>query len=151
MVPSEEKGVRMSAIGELIEGLNTDLSFEYQAIMKYNQYAALVKGPHRLSLATFFRGEMPDELRHATFLADKIAALGGVPISEPEPFETTDDPKHMLEILLKDERDTIQRYKTRIEQADAIGDVGLRVELENIVSDETHHAEDLEQLLKGWG
>lgn len=140
----------MSAIQELIEGLNTDLGFEYQAIMKYNQYAALVKGPQRLSLAGFFRGEMPDELRHATFLADKIAALGGVPISEPEPFETTDSPKRMLELLLKDERDTIQRYTARIAQADAVGDVGLRVELENIISDETSHAEELEKLLKGW-
>lgn len=140
----------MTVKQELIDGLNTDLSFEYQAIIKYNQYAALVTGPYRLSLATFFRSEMPDELRHASFLADKVVALGGVPAYEPEPFQSTDDPKQMLEHLLKDERDTIARYKQRIEQAEAFGDVGLRTELENIISDETRHAEELERLLKGW-
>ena len=134
----------------LIDGLNTDLAYEYQAIMKYNQYAALVTGPHRRSLATFFRGEIPDELGHAEFLADKIVALGGVPATEPEPFQMTNEPLEMLHILLKDERDTIERYKTRIEQADAIADVGLRVRLEDIISDETSHAEEIEKLIKGW-
>jgi len=136
---------------QLIDGLNTDLAFEYQAIVKYNQYAALVTGRSRLSLATFFRAEIPDELGHAQFLADKIAALGGVPSSEPEPFTSATEPKEMLAQLLKDERDTIARYKQRIQQADAYGDIGLRVQLENIAMDETNHAEELEKLIKTWG
>ena len=60
----------------LIQGLNQDLAHEYQAIIQYVTYAATVSGIHRGELKEFFLAEIQDELRHAQFLADKIAALG---------------------------------------------------------------------------
>src|SRR4028118_1142745 len=63
---------------QLIELLNGDLSREYQAIITYIQYAASVTGPYRQGLKQFFSNEIPDETMHAQYLADKIAALGGV-------------------------------------------------------------------------
>ena len=63
---------------ELVELLNGDLSREYQAIIAYIQYAASVTGPYREELKQFFLGEVPDETEHAKYLADKIAASGGV-------------------------------------------------------------------------
>ena len=57
----------------LIQGLNQDLAHEYQAIIQYVTYAATVSGIHRGELKEFFLAEIQDELRHAQFLADKIA------------------------------------------------------------------------------
>ena len=69
----------------LIDGLNEDLAAEYQAVIMYRTYASLVSGPWRQELRAFFEGEIPDELGHAAYLADKVVALGGIPVVEPGP------------------------------------------------------------------
>ena len=56
----------------------------------------------------------------------------------------------MLELSLQAEKDTIARYTKRIDQADKAGELGLKVELENLVAEETRHKEDLERVLVGW-
>ena len=67
----------------LIDGLNRDLSGEYQAILMYIQYSAKLTGPYRRELRDLFQAEIADEQGHAQFLADKIARLGGEPTTEP--------------------------------------------------------------------
>ena len=135
---------------ELIAGLNEDLAGEFNAIISYRLFASLCSGPHRQELHRFFEQEIPDELGHAMFLADKIVALGGTPITGPSPVEITTDNRRMLEISLKSERDTVQRYTERAEQADALGEVALKVRLEDIIVDETHHAEEIDRILTNW-
>lgn len=135
---------------DLITGLNDDLAGEYQAIISYITYAALVGGPNRPELAEFFRAEIADELRHAQFLADKIAALGGEPTVTPMPVVVTRDTREMLEQIHKAEVDTISRYRERVSQAEAAGDIGLKVRLEEIIADETSHKEEVEKILSMW-
>ena len=50
----------MADVKELIEGMNEDLSAEYQAVVMYRTYAALVTGPWRQELRGFFESEMTD-------------------------------------------------------------------------------------------
>src|SRR5215213_7550277 len=52
----------------LIEGLNSDLAGEYQAILMYTHYAAMLTGPFRKELRSLFQGEIADEQGHAQFL-----------------------------------------------------------------------------------
>ncbi len=60
------------------------------------QYAASVTGLYREQLATFFTGEIADELMHALFLANKVAALGRVPTVRPLPVkQPTDARRHV--------------------------------------------------------
>ncbi len=134
----------------LVKGLNEDLAGEYQAILMYTTYAAAVTGPHRPMLKQFFAAEVPDELAHAQFLADKIASLGGQPITVPRPVPTATDAKKMLENVLAAEKKAITDYKKRAEQAAAYGDKGLATHLETIVEDETGHYEETEKILRGW-
>jgi bacterioferritin len=89
---------------QLIELLNGDLSREYQAIITYIQYAASVTGPYRQELKQFFLAEVPDETLHAQYLADKIAALGGVPSVTPEAVPQETNVKKMLENIVEAER-----------------------------------------------
>jgi len=131
----------------LVKGLNTDLSHEYQAVLMYNTYAANVSGMHRRDLKNFFDAEVPDELRHAQLLANKIAALEGDPTTDPAGVPGTQDPKVMLENVLKAESDTIKRYVERRNQAEEFGDYGLVNDLEDIISDETNHKEETQKLL----
>jgi bacterioferritin len=134
----------------LIHALNEDLAGEYQAVLMYTTYAATVTGPHRPMLKQFFAGEVPEELAHAQFLADKIASLGGAPTTVPRPVPTTDDPRQMLQNVLAAEKKAIADYKKRAEQAAKLGDKGLATHLETIVEDETAHYEETEKILRGW-
>lgn len=134
----------------LIDGLNTDLAAEYQAVITYLLFSKLVNGPLRPELSKFFEGEIQDELGHAALLAHKIVALGGEPVTKPAPVTLSRDNREMLEIALKAESETIARYTERIEQAEAVGELGLKVDLEDLVSDETSHKEDIERMLSGW-
>ncbi len=134
----------------LIEGLNHDLAGEYQAIVMYIQYSAKLTGPYRRELRALFQAEIVDEQGHAQFLADKIAALGGEPTTQPRPVPPAEQPREMLEHALAAEKQAIADYDQRLRQADAIGDVGLKVSLENQVADETRHKEEIERVLAGW-
>ena len=135
---------------KLIEGLNEDLAHEYNAIISYLLFSKTVHGHARLELAPFFEAEITDELGHAQFLAQKIVALGGTPTAVPAPVTLPKDNKGMLEAALQAEKETIVRYTKRIEQAEAAGELGLKVDLEDIVSDETGHKEEIERILLGW-
>jgi len=132
---------------ELIQKLNEDLAGEYGAIIQYITYAAKTTGLHRVALAEFFRSEIADELKHAQFLADKITALGGQPTTTPRPTPEAHSNREMLEQVLRAEKQAIADYTERARQADKIGDKGLVVALEDIVSDETSHAEETAKLL----
>jgi bacterioferritin len=135
---------------ELIAKLNEDLAGEYQAIIMYATYAACVTGPHRPMLKQFFGGEIPEELTHAQFLAEKISSLGGTPTTTPRTVPQTTDARQMLQNVLEAERQAIADYKQRAEQAAGMGEKALATHLETIVEDETSHFEETEKILRGW-
>ena len=134
----------------LIDHLNEDLVAELSAIIQYTTYAAKVTGPYRPQLSEFFSAEIGDEQGHAQFLADKIVALGGEPAVVPEPVPQVSDDRAMLEAVLKAEKKAIANYGERIKEADEFGDKGLVVQLEDMVADETNHAEQTERILRDW-
>ena len=135
---------------ELVELLNGDLAREYQAIITYIQYAASVTGPYRQELKGFFAGEIPDETMHAQYLADKIAALGGVPCVTPEAVPQETNVKKMLENIVEAERMARNNYSVRAKQADEIGEVGLANRLEDMADDESNHLDETLKILSGW-
>lgn len=134
----------------LSEGLNHDLAGEYQAILMYTHYSATLTGPFRLELRGLFQAEVADEQGHAQFLADKIAAMGGKPTTEPRPVRHVTQPRQMVECALSTEEHTIASYTIRIRQAEACGEIGLRVELETRLAEKTRHKEELERIIAGW-
>ena len=140
----------MSDVKELIDGLNEDLSAEYQAVIMYRTYAALVAGPFRQDLRAFLEGEIPDELGHTAFLSDKIVALGGTPATTAAPVPMASGAREMLENALQAEMDTIERYTRRIGQAEALGELSIKVQLENLVVDESNHRDDIRRMLMDW-
>jgi bacterioferritin len=140
----------MSDVQALIEGLNEDLAAEYQAVVMYRTYASLVTGPYRQELKAFFESEIPDELGHAAFLADKVVALGGIPTTTVPEVPIVRTNREMLEIALQAEVDTIERYTKRIEQAEKVGDISVKVQLEDLIVDESQHRDDIRRMLTDW-
>jgi bacterioferritin len=134
----------------LIDHLNADLAGEFGAIIQYLTYAARVSGPFRPQLVQFFMAEVPDEQLHAQFLANKIVALGGEPTTQPRPVAAARNNREMVEAVLAAERQAIKDYARRAEEAAQFGDKGLEVQLENMVLDESGHAEETERILRDW-
>lgn len=135
---------------KLIDNLNDDLANELSAIIQYITYSAQTTGPHRLDLEEFFLKEVPDEQGHAEFLANKVVALGGVPTTVPAPVAAAETNKELLEAALEAEKKAVAGYTERAQQAEEFGDVGLKVQLEDMVRDETEHKEKIERILRDW-
>jgi bacterioferritin len=134
----------------LVNDLNKDLCREFQAIVRYTQFAASIEGATRPQIADLFRREIADELQHAHFLADKIAALGGEPTTTVPPVSTSRDARQMLDMVAVAEREDVGAYTRRAREAEQAGETGLKVQLENIVLDETRHLEEVSKILAGW-
>ncbi|MCA9309848.1 MAG: ferritin-like domain-containing protein [Phycisphaerales bacterium] len=135
----------------LIGKLNEDLAAELSAVIQYTIYAAKVDGPYRPQLVQFFLAEVPDEQGHASFLANKIVALGGEPTTTPAPVKPARTNREMLEAVAEAERRAVKGYSERAAQAEELGLKGLQVQLEDMVRDETGHLEETERILKSWG
>lgn len=134
----------------LIANLNEDLANELSAVIQYTVYAAKANGPYRPQLSQFFLAEVTDEQLHAQYLANKIVALGGEPTTVPAPVPAASNNKKMLEAVLAAEKLAIANYTTRAKEAEAYGDKGLAVQLEDMVRDESGHAEETARILQDW-
>ena len=134
----------------LIAGLNEDLRGEFQAVIMYRLFASMVQGPYRQELRTFFAEEIPEELMHAQILADKISAMGGTPSAEASKVKVVHEAKEMIQVALDAEIGTIARYVKRRKQAEDAGEHGLAAQFDDLIMDETHHRDELQQMLARW-
>lgn len=134
----------------MIDHLNEYLAGEFGAIIQYLAYAAKATGPYRPQLAQFFLTEVTDEQLHAQFLANKIVALGGEPVTQPRPVPAAKTNREMLQAVLDAERKATKDYTQRAKEADEYGDKGLAVQLEDMVRDESGHSEETERILRDW-
>lgn len=130
----------------LIEGLNADLNLELEAVLRYLYHSASATGLLGHELREELKGDIAGELNHAVFLADKITALGGQLDIKPSMPQKVRTAKEMMQIDIAAEREVIANYTMRIQQAEAFGDKGLVIRLEDMLAEETDHAEDLERL-----
>jgi len=135
---------------ELVDHLNEDLAGEFGAIIQYLTYAAKATGPYRPQLVQFFQTEVADEQLHAQFLANKIVALGGEPTAQARAVPAAHTNQEMLEAILAAERQATADYTQRAKEAEAFGDKGLVVQLEDMVRDESSHSEETERILRDW-
>jgi bacterioferritin len=90
--------------------------------------------------------ELPTELTHAQFLADKIAILGGTPTTSVAAVEVSSDVGKMIEDDIAMEWKIAKRLNERAAQAERYGDIGLKVRLEEMIAEGTDHANALQRL-----
>lgn len=128
---------------QMIKLLNEDLAGEYQAIIAYTVYSQVLKGAVYTGIAKELALHATEELSHALMIAKQIDYLGGMPGVTPKPVKTSSDPVTMLRADLENERVTICRYRTRIQQAEAMGEFALSEALRAIIVQEQEHEIDL--------
>lgn len=133
----------------LIQGLNEDLAAEWGTIMRYTYQSGKAFGLRGAELREILEQEIQDELGHAAFLTDVIVDLGGEPTTTPNEFAKPDDLKAMLELDLEMELQDVKNYNKHAKLAEELGEVELKVRLEEMAAEESGHARELRRLLKG--
>lgn len=133
----------------LIAALNAQLSAEYQAVVQYTHYSAVVSGPYRPELVRFFQAEIPDEQGHAQYLANAVANLGGTPTTDVLSVPHATDPREMLQNVLDAENGAVAAYTQLVNLADEAGETGIRLQMENFIQDETGHRDETRRMLQG--
>src|SRR5918992_1093751 len=131
---------------ELISGLNEDLNLELETLLRGVYHAAAGRGMLGHELRELLKKELPTELDHAMFLADKIVALGGEVRIRPAVPAELGAARELLQENIAGERKIISNYAKRIDQAAEFGDKGLVIRLEDMLAAETDHLEQLERL-----
>ncbi|MEX1276694.1 MAG: ferritin-like domain-containing protein [Bacteroidota bacterium] len=75
--------------------------------------------------------------------------LGGEPGTSPKRFEKPGTLKEMLELDLRMEMSDVENYKMHAEWANQLGEMELKVKLEEMAADEASHAREIRRILKG--
>ncbi len=133
---------------KLIEELNKDLEWEYASAVQYIQHASMVKGPLYQLIQNELLVHSKEEMQHAAKISEQIEFLGGVPTIAIEDRKIARDSLTMLKQDLEGEEIAIERYKKRIEQAEELGEYGLRRILEDILVEEEEHKRDLMDVIE---
>jgi bacterioferritin len=132
---------------EMVRLLNEDLAREYQAVIAYVAYSQTLKGAPYTDIARELEAHAAEELSHALKIARQVDYFGGTPEVRPAPVKISKDAKTMLQFDLENERVTIQNYRQRIQQADAMGEFALSEVLRGIIVQEQEHLQDLSDAL----
>jgi len=127
----------------LIQGLQEDLSREYQAILAYVVYSQAIKGAKYMAIAKELELHAAEELAHAITIAKQLDYLGAMPNATALPVTLTDDPEKMLRADLDNENQTILAYRDRVRQCEALGEFAIGEEIREILRQEQEHQMDL--------
>lgn len=133
---------------EMVKLLNGDIQHEIKASLTYLYQHATAPGLRGQMLRSILAPEIAGEMTHAILLADKVVALGGKPDLSVPKIEHHDTVLEMIRHDLELEEQAVANYKERSAQADELGDVGLRVHLENLAAEESDHRDMLERLAR---
>lgn len=132
---------------KLIDGLNAALNREVTTFLRYMLQGAMIKGAEWESVRTMYQGEVPDEVAHAQYLADKIVALGGMPKIDPDLTPPPSDVRAMLKNDIAKEKADVDGYVKLAAMAEKEGLIDLKMKMEEQASEEAAHAEMMTRML----
>ena len=132
---------------QLLNGLNDALNREVSTFLRYMLQGASIKGAEWESARQMYLAEVPDEMGHAQYLANKIVMLGGSPTLAPDLTAPPEDVRTMLENDIKEEQKDVEGYTKLAELAEKEGLADLKMKMEEQAADEAGHAEIMRRML----
>lgn len=140
----------------IVKLLNEALATELVCVLRYRRHHFTAKGLESGPIAAEFMVHAVAEQGHADRLAERIVQLGGSPAFHPDhltslshaDYDESAELQDMIRANLVAERVAVESYRQMIA---LIGDKDptTRQLLENILSDEEEHADELSDLLEG--
>ncbi len=127
----------------LIDGLQEDLSREYQAIIAYTVYSNVITGAQWMNIAAELKKHAHEELGHALIIADQLDYLGAMPNATPKEVKLSKKAEELIRFDLDNETETIKAYRQRVKQAEKLGHYALAEKIRKIIAEEQEHQHDL--------
>lgn len=134
---------------KLIELLNKGIAREIQVSVQYMWQHVSAKGIEGAIVEDIFRKIAITEMKHAEEIAERLAYLGGIPTTKPDPIFVGADLEEMLRMDVKAEEEAIELYRRTIKVADDEGDITTRKLFEGILGQEEEHHDTFSKLLVG--
>jgi len=132
---------------KIIDVLNIDRADELAAILQYMGHNYEGDGFESPAIVAVFKATAMDEMRHAGMLAERIVALGGVPVQKASAVKRGGTLKQMVKDDLDAEDGAVDRYKRHIRLCNEFEDSTTRRMLEEILADEERHEETFRTIL----
>ncbi|UCG91310.1 MAG: ferritin-like domain-containing protein [candidate division WOR-3 bacterium] len=133
---------------ELLDFLNKAIARELQVTIQYMWQHVLWKGVKGFAVKDELKAIAITEMKHAEEIAERLAYLGGVPTTTPEPIFVGGTLKEMIEKDKKDEEGAVKLYKQIIDVAGKEKDETTRRMFEKILADEEEHLDTFTGLLE---
>lgn len=133
---------------ELQDMLNKGIAREIQVSIQYMWQHVLWKGVKGFAVKDELKEIAITEMKHAEAIAERLATLGGVPTTKPDPIFVGETLKEMLELDKKAEEGAITLYRQTIEMAQKEGDTTTVRLFRQILSDEEEHHDTFSGLLE---
>jgi len=133
---------------ELLDLLNKGIARELGVSIQYMWQNVLWKGPKGFVVKDELRNIAINEMKHAELIAARLAYLGGMPTTKPDPVFVGDKVKEMLELDKKAEEEAIALYKQTIQTARKEDDITTARMFEQILQEEEEHHDTFTSLLE---
>jgi bacterioferritin len=129
--------------------LNTAVARELQVSIQYMWQHVLWSGVKGFAVKDELKSIAITEMKHAEAIAERLAYLGGVPTTKPDPIFVGETLREMLQRDKKDEEGAIELYKKIVEAARKEGDETTKRLFRQILADEEEHHDTFTGLLEG--
>jgi bacterioferritin len=141
-------------VKDTIEILQSVLATEILCVLRYTMHAITAHGIDSEAIKTEFQQHATEEQQHMMMVAERINQLGGVPNFNPDGLSTRSAAEYgnatelldMIKENLIAERIAVEHYRDLIRYF-GNNDPTTRVMLENILTTEEEHANDMLDLL----
>lgn len=133
---------------KLLEMLNTAISRELQVSIQYMWQHVMWKGAKAFAVKDELKKIAITEMKHAEKIAERLAYLGGVPTTKPEPIFVGESLREMIERDKMDEEGAIKLYREIISRARNEGDEVTEQLFRGILADEEEHHDTFVSLLE---
>lgn len=133
---------------KLMELLNEAIARELQVSIQYMWQHVLWKGVKGFAVKDEFKKIAIKEMKHAEEIAERLAYLGGIPTTKPDPIFIGETLKEMLERDKEDEEKAIKLYKEIIKTAEEEGDITTSDLFKKILAEEEEHHDTFSSLLE---
>ena len=136
---------------DLIEMVQEDLKNERKHLAFYAQAAVMVEGLHREELREFFEEQAADELKHVLEFSELIVHLGGVPLTEVNPYpHDLSNPEDLLKYAMEMEQEVADIYARRLRTTESMLSSSMaytHVFYEDQIKDSWHTAQEISKMI----
>lgn len=133
---------------KLMDLLNKAIARELQVSVQYMWQHVLAKGIKSAAVESIFKEIAIAEMKHAEKIAERLAYLGGIPTTKPDPIFVGADLEEMLRTDVKAEEEAIALYRQIINVSNDEDDITTRRLLEEILGAEEEHHDTFTTLLE---